>query len=161
MTIMEAEMNTRALQIAAVLSVAIYLVPLGAHLFEMPAKMQLTPAEYMTVQRIYAGWAWFAILIMAALVLALWHTFLVRGSGAPFVYSLLSFLALAATQALFWMFTYPMNVASRNWTVMPEPFEAARMSWEYSHAANALLTFMALVFLLLGIVRGPGRPREP
>jgi hypothetical protein len=60
-----------------------------------------------------------------------------------------AFLALAATQGVFWVFTYPVNVASQFWTVSPEPFEAARRQWEHSHAASAVLTFVALVALVL------------
>jgi len=52
------------------------------------------------------------------------------------------------------MFTYPMNVASRNWTVMPENFAAARRQWEYSHAVNAVLTLVALVTITLSMLAG-------
>src|SRR5262249_23537988 len=58
--------------------------------------------------------------------------------------SLAAFLCLAATQGIFWMFTYPMNVASNNWTVTPADFEVARRQWEYSHAVNAVLRKIAL-----------------
>lgn len=150
-------MNLKALQTAAILSIAVYLVPLGAHLFELPAKMRLTPAEYMTVQRIYAGWALFAIVIAIALALTLWHTLRVRGTGLAFTLSLLSFLALAATQALFWTYTQPMNAASNNWTTEPPEFEMARMSWEYSHAASAVLTFLALAAIVVSALTSRDR----
>jgi len=58
-------------------------------------------------------------------------------------------LGLVGTQVVFWRFTYPINVASEFWTVMPEPFEAARRQWEYSHAASALLTLGALIMITL------------
>jgi hypothetical protein len=32
----------------------------GAHFFELANKMSLSPDEYMTVQKIYAGWSLFA-----------------------------------------------------------------------------------------------------
>jgi len=38
-----------------------------------------------------------------------------------------------------------MNVATNNWTITPQDFEAVRRQWEYSHAVNAVLTFVALV----------------
>ena len=53
------------------------------------------------------------------------------------------------TQVVFWVFAYPMNVASRNSTIVPEPFEAARRQWEYSHAASAVLTFALLLAIVL------------
>jgi len=45
-----------------------------------------------------------------------------------------------------------MNVASDNWTVAPEDFEAARRQWEYSHAVNAVLTFMALIAITISVI---------
>ena len=66
----------------AVISVALCLVPAGAHLFELARKMSLSPAEYMTVQKIYAGWSFFGIAIVSALFLTLTHTFMVRGDRA-------------------------------------------------------------------------------
>ncbi len=54
------------------------------------------------------------------------HTFTVRVHRTAFVLSLTAFLCLAATQVIFWMFTYPMNVESNNWTVTPEDCEARR-----------------------------------
>jgi hypothetical protein len=141
----EANMLLKSLGLLAVVSVAICLVPAGAHFFELANKMAMLPAEYMTVQKIYAGWSFFGIAVVAALLLTLLHTFAVRRDRTAFLLSLVAFLCLAATQAIFWMFTYPMNVASNNWTVIPTDFEAARRQWEYSHAVNAALTFAALL----------------
>src|SRR5262245_60846070 len=142
-------MKLRLLQLIAIVSTALYLVPTGAHLFELASKMALPQPEYMAVQKIYAGWSLFGIVVGIALLATLLHTVLVRADLKALVLSLGAFLGLVATQALFWMFTYPMNVASRNWTVVPDPFEAARRQWEYSHAASAVLTFAALVALIL------------
>ena len=66
--------------------------------------------------------------------------------------SLGAFLGLAVTRAIFWIFTYPMNMASQFWTVLPEPFEAARRQWEYSHAASAVLTFASLIAITLSVL---------
>jgi hypothetical protein len=142
----------RSLGVLTILSVALCLVPAGAHFFELAGKMSLSPAEYMTVQKIYVGWSFFGIAIVAALLLTLTHTFMVRGIITSFRLSLTAFLCLAATQLIFWTFTYPMNVASANWTVTPENFEAARRQWEYSHAVNAMVTFVALVIVGISVV---------
>jgi hypothetical protein len=40
-------------------------------------------------------------------------------------------------------------VATNNWTITPQDFEAARRQWEYSHAVNAVLTFVALLTITL------------
>jgi hypothetical protein len=47
---------------------------------------------------------------------------MVRNDRPVFKLSLSATLCLAATQVIFWMFTYPINVASNNWTVAPEAF---------------------------------------
>src|SRR5262249_37293003 len=60
-----------------------------------------------------------------------------------------AFVTLVATQGLFWAFTYPVNAATGFWTVPPDSFEVARWQWEYSHAASAVLTFAALVAIVL------------
>ena len=145
-------MFLKCLGLFAVVSIAIYLVPGGAHFFELANKMAMSQSEYMTVQKIYAGWSSFGVTIVAALLLTLLHTFMVRRDRTAFLLSLVAFLCLAATQGIFWTFTYPMNVASNHWTVTPADFEAARRQWEYSHAVNAVLTFVALVTITASVV---------
>ena len=44
----------------------------------------------------------------------------------------------------FFVWTYPANVATANWTEVPAGWEALRTQWEYSHAATAVLIFLAL-----------------
>jgi hypothetical protein len=145
-------MLLKFLSLIAVVSVAICLVPVGAHFFELANKMSMSQPEYMAVQKIYAGWSFFGIAVVAALLLTLTHTFMMRGDRAAFFLSLVAFLCLAATQGVFWVFTYPVNVASNNWTVTPADFEAARRQWEYSHAISAVLTFVALVAITASVV---------
>src|SRR5262249_40348686 len=136
----------------AVVSVAMCLVPAGAHFFELANKISMSQPDYMIVQKIYAGWSFFGIAVIAALLLTLIHTFMVRSDRTAFFLSLTAFLCLAATQGIFWTFTCPMNVASNNWTVTPADFEAARRQWEYSHAVNAALTFVALVAITASVI---------
>jgi hypothetical protein len=117
-------MSKKLVQLLAIVAIALYLVPMGAHLFELPHKLALSPAEYMTVQQIYTGWELFGIVIATALLATLANTLLVRSDRRAFAWSLAAFLALATTQGVFWAFTYPVNVATRFWTVSPEMFEA-------------------------------------
>lgn len=140
--------RTNALWILAAVSVAIYLVPEGAHFFEMFSKMRLAPNDYMTVQRIYNGWALFGVVILLALActlglaVAMW-----RDRRARWL-ALAAFAALLGTQAIFWTFIFPMNVLTRNWTEMPGDFEGVRHQWEHAHAVSAALTLFALVLVL-------------
>lgn len=144
-----------AVRFLAALFCGLALVPSGAHLAELTNKMALPPQDYMTVQAIYAGWALFGIVVFGALALTLLHTVLLRHQEPAFWWSLLSFLCIAGTQVVFWIYTYPMNVLTANWTQMPPDLEAARVQWEYSHAASAVLNFIALVAVLLALVLTP------
>jgi hypothetical protein len=136
-------------QLLTIILVAIVLVPVGSHLASLISKMRLSPEQYMTAQRAYDSWSLFGIPIIAALVLTLWHSYLVRGNGAALLLSLISFLCLAATQVIFWVYTLPMNAVTQGWTVMPDQFETVRRQWEYSHAVSAVLAFAALITITL------------
>jgi hypothetical protein len=103
----------------------------------------------MTVQRIYAGWSLFGIAIIAALLLIALHTAMLRSNRTAFWSSLTALVCIAVTRVIFWTLTYPMNVASNNWMVTPQGFEAARRQWQCSHAVKAVLTFAALVAIIV------------
>jgi len=149
-------MRMKVTQFIAIIATAVYLVPAGAHLFELPNKVALTPTEYLTVQKIYAGWSLFGIVIGMALLATLAHALLARTDRTSFALSFGALVALAATQGVFWAFTYPVNAATGFWTVPPNSFEMTRWQWEYSHAAGALLTFVALVAIVLAaLVHNP------
>jgi hypothetical protein len=137
-------MYTRLIHLIAILCTAFYLVPTGAHLAELPHKLAMSPPDYMTVQRIYAGWQLFGIVIALALAATLAQALTVRSDRRAFHFALGGFLCLALALADFFAFTYPVNVATHFWTVLPESFEVARRQWEYSHAAAAVLTGVAL-----------------
>jgi hypothetical protein len=139
----------KSMRLLAVISVALCLIPAGTHFFELVNKMSLSTAEYMTTQKIYAGWSFFGVVIIAAIAFTLTHTLMVRAERTAFLLSLTALLLLGATQVIFWTFTYPMNVATNNWTITPQDFEAVRRQWEYSHAVNAMLTFVAFVTITL------------
>lgn len=136
----------RGLKLAAVLLTALALVPSAAHLFALPNKIGLPEQQYLVVQGIYRGWALFGIVLISAVLvnlglgLALWR----RGHRAwP---AIVAGLHVALTLAIFFRWTYPANQATANWTGMPANWRQLRAAWEYSHAANAVLTFSALCF---------------
>ena len=88
-----------------------------------------------------------------ALILTGAHALLRWRSDQPYAASLAAFLCLAAAHAIFWIFTFPANQASANWTVVPPEFERMRAQWEWSHAAGALHDLTALVALLASVLR--------
>jgi hypothetical protein len=128
------------------------LVPVGAHLFELPNKLALPPQDYMTVQRIYRGWTYFGTLIFPALLLLFVQTLMLRRNAAAAIWSFLAFLLIAGTQAIFWLYTFPMNRLTSEWTETPDQFEAARLQWELSHAVNAVLTLVGFAALMISIL---------
>jgi hypothetical protein len=134
------------LKLAALALTAIAFLPSGAHMFELPAKMALNREEYFLVQGIYSGWAWFVIPIAGAIV-ANARLFVLerrRDSRAAFC-ALGSAALIALSLVVFFIFVFPGNQATANWTRMPSNWEELRLAWEYGHAANALLMFTALL----------------
>ena len=142
-------MALRLVQFLALVLIALCLVPAGAHLFELPNKFGLPQDQYFVVQTIYRGWSLFGFVLFGALGASLLLTILLRGGGAAFWLALGAFVLIAATLAIFFVWTYPANQATENWTTAPANWAALRRQWEYAHAANAVLTFVALCCLAL------------
>jgi hypothetical protein len=137
-------MALRAAQFLAIVLTALALVPAGAHLAELPNKIGLDQEAYFIVQSIYRGWALFGIGLFGALGANLALAILLRRQRALFRLAFLAFLLVAATLAIFFIWTYPANQATSNWTVVPPDWQELRTTWEYAHATNAVLTFLAL-----------------
>jgi hypothetical protein len=71
-----------------------------------------------------------------------------RSSAWTLGWLVLALAGLIGAQVTFWLYTYPANVATSKWTVMPENWQDLRARWEYSHAPGAifqLVSFGALV----------------
>jgi Domain of unknown function (DUF1772) len=140
-------MTLKVLQFLALVLTALALVPAGAHLFELPNKIGLAQDQYFIVQSIYRGWALFGIVLFGALAATLALTIALRHHQSAYWFALAGFLCIAATLMIFFIWTYPANVATNNWTTVPANWEALRTRWEYAHAVNAVLTFIALCLL--------------
>jgi hypothetical protein len=100
---------------------------------------------YFVVQQIYRGWAWIGIVIVAALFANVASALLASHYRRPFWLSLAAGILIAATLLVFFTWTYPANQATGNWTSVPKGWEQLRIQWEYSHAVNAAITFVALL----------------
>ncbi|HVW62103.1 MAG TPA: hypothetical protein VHC48_18765 [Puia sp.] len=147
---------SKGLSFAALLFSALVLVPGMAHLLEMPHKMQLTQESYGTVQYIYGGWAILGVFQIAAIVFSLLLYF--RGGRPPL--ALVAAALLACTLGIFFIWTYPVNRVTQNWSLVPENWETLRIRWEYSHAAGALLELIAYILLLFAVLWRP-QVRQP
>jgi Domain of unknown function (DUF1772) len=134
----------RVLPSVAVVLTALSLVPSGAHFFELANKIGLPQEQYFVVQAIYRGWALFGIVILPAIAANLAVALMLSRRGNRFGPALAAGLLLAGTMAVFFAWIYPANQATGNWTVLAGDWEQLRAQWEFSHAGNAVLTFIAL-----------------
>jgi hypothetical protein len=135
----------------AVLFCSFALMPSGAHALELASKMHMSERDYMTVQNLYRGWALAGSVVILALVFTVWFAMMTH-SRAAFWLASAAFVCLLATQAVFWLFTYPINTLTKNWSEVPNNFERARRQWEFSHAASALLNLAALTLIIVAVI---------
>ncbi len=131
---------------------ALALGPALAHLFALPNKIGLPEAQYFIAQGVYRGWALLGIVVIGALLSTLALAIVLRAERGPMLWALVAFLCIAATQVIFWTWTYPANAATSNWTMVPPNWEALRTQWEYSHAASACFNVVAIVALTLSVL---------
>ena len=142
----------------SLLFAALALGPALAHLLELPNKMGLSRADYLTVQQIYRGWALLGVVVFGALLSTLLHALAARGRRREFRAALTAFLCILGTQVVFWVFTFPANQQTSDWTVLPDNWVALRNQWEFSHAVSALLNLGAVVALIYAVTRRRSRP---
>ena len=142
----------KIVQFLAVILTALSLVPGGAHLFVLLNKISLAAEQYYIVQGTYRGWNLFAFVLIPAILLNLVLAVMQRRQAVPFRSALLAFLCLAATLAVFFIWTEPANRATDYWTTIPANWAALRDQWEYSHAVNAVITFVALCAVTLSVL---------
>ena len=138
-------MLTKASQFLAVILTALALLPGGAHLMALSAKIAMPEQPYFVVQQIYRGWAWAGAVIFLAIFANVLAALLTRHSRRKWQLFGAAGLLIAITLAVFFAWTYPANQATGNWTSAPENWEQLRTEWEYSHSANAVITFLALL----------------
>ena len=138
-------MATKASQFLAVILTALALLPGGAHLMALPAKIEMPEDPYFVVQQIYRGWTLAGAVIFLAIFANVLAALLTRDSPRKWRLFGAAAALIAATQAIFFAWTYPANQATGNWTSAPENWERLRTEWEYSHAVNAMITFVALL----------------
>ncbi len=154
-------MLTKASQFLAVILTALALLPGGAHVMALPAKIAMPEEPYFVVQQIYRGWAWAGAVIFLAIFANILAALLTRANRRKWPLFAAAGLLIAATLAVFFTWTYPANQATGNWTSVPENWEQLRIEWEYSHAVNAAISFLALLCSVgAAVSTGPRRASE-
>lgn len=145
-------MALKTAQFFALVLTAAALIPGGAHLLALPNKIALPAEQYFVAQGAYRGWALLGIVLLGALIAQFSLAVLVFHQRRPFALAALAFVCLGVSLLIFFVWTYPANVATNNWTQIPADWETFRRHWEYSHAVNALLVFAAFCFVVLSVL---------
>jgi amino acid permease len=123
-----------------------------AHLFELPNKINISAADYLTVQRNYDNWWIVGLSVPLAFISVLGLAISLRGTGTPFTFALIAVALLVGEMVAFWGFTAPVNRATENWTMLPSNWEELRDQWEYSHAVRAILYVVAMGMLVMSVL---------
>jgi hypothetical protein len=142
----------RTVQFFAIIVGALALIPSGAHLAALLNKIDLPQADYFTVQAIYHRWAFLGLLWPVAIIMNVSLAILVRSQRGSFRVASLAALCFGVMLAIFFVWTQPANQATQNWTMAPGNWETLRYQWEYSHAVNAMIVFIAFCFTTLSVL---------
>jgi hypothetical protein len=138
----------------AVVLTALALAPGAANLLELPLKLRLPQERYYAVHAVYRGWDLFAIVLVAALAANLARAIKTAGEGPAFHFAVAATALIGAALAIFLAVTLPADFASDNWKSVTPDWQRLRARWEYSHAVNAVLLFLALCAATLSILSG-------
>ena len=109
--------------------------------------------QYFVVQQVYRGWALFGVVLFSNLAVVLALTIALRHERAAFWLALGAWGCLVGSLLIFFVWTHPQNAATENWTVVPAGWTGMRLRWEYSHAANAVVTFIGFCALVLSTLQ--------
>ncbi|KAB0268258.1 DUF1772 domain-containing protein [Microvirga brassicacearum] len=133
----------------ALLATALALGAALAHVLELPNKIGLPRDEYFIVQQVYRGWDRLAFLLLVELAAMIALAVMSRRRPRVFWPVVGAIFCLLSAQLLFWLFTFPANVATENWTRMPNDWGRLRTQWEYSHLAGAIFQVLAMAALIV------------
>jgi amino acid transporter len=137
----------------SLLFTALALAPALAHLFVLPNKIHLSRNDYLIVQQIYRRWEWLGVFLVLALIANLLLTIATRHQANIFIFNILACICIAVSLVVFFSFTFPANEQTYNWTMLPDNWQKLRRQWEYSHAVNAGIYFIAFMSLIISVLK--------
>ena len=149
-------MLVRNWRLLTIMLTALSLGPVLGHILELPAKMKYEGGLWLTVsQTLYAtfgtvGAAFEVGAVIATVVLAI----IVRQRRPAFGWTIFAAVCVIASHAAFWVWLAPVNatIAALTIDTLPSNWEGLRNQWEYTHAARAVLQFIALGALVVSIL---------
>ena len=136
----------------AVIMTGLALVAPASHLFVLPNKIGMPVDQYFVAQSIYQGW-WMVGLLLPAAALANAVLATMTGESSARAFAIAAAALIVANLVIFAIWTQPANAATQNWTLRPENWDELRVSWEYSHAINAGVTFLAFCSATIAALR--------
>jgi hypothetical protein len=149
--------------------VALTLGMTFCHVMEIPGKLRLDGAAWLTVQQnLYVAFGVVGAAIELLSILLTWVVAVqVRHRGPAFPWTVAAGLCITAGLAAWFALVAPVNAALSGWTpaTLPPDWSSFRDRWEIGHAVYAALFglgFSALVIALLAETPGNSvRPRPP
>jgi hypothetical protein len=119
-----------------------------AHVFSLPNKIHLSRTDYLLAQQVYKGWSLLGIAVFIGMITTIWQAILWRKQKRVLIPSLIALGCIILSQAIFWLYTYPANQQTSNWSYLPEDWIQMRNKWEYSHLFAAIGYTAAVIFLI-------------
>ena len=113
--------------------------------------------DYFIAQEIYRGWNLFAIVLIGNLLANLALAVAMRAKDKALWFVVANLLCIVGSLAIFFVFTFPTNQATNQWTEVTANWKQLRWQWEMSHAANELVTFVGFCSLIIGVLLAQDR----
>jgi hypothetical protein len=145
-------MSRKFTQFLALLAAALAVIPSSAHLAAMPNKIGMSQSDYFVAQSIYFGWSVLGVLWLAAILASAALAVVSRKQVWPLSAAVAAAALFGLMFVVFFIWTAPANQATENWTSVPPTWDALRQQWEYSHALNALIGFVAFCLICLSVL---------
>ena len=140
-------------RLMAIIVTGLTLIAPAAHLFELPGKIHMSGDDYFVVQRVYLGWWVVGLLLPLAFIANSALAVVVRHDLSAFGLAVAAAALIVVNLVIFTVWTQPVNTVTENWAVRPENWQALRRQWEYSHAVNAGVTFLAFCAAAIAALR--------
>jgi hypothetical protein len=154
-------MTLKIIRYLSLLLVALTLGMTFAHVMEIPGKLRLDGATWLTVQHnLYVAFGIVGAAIEVLAILLTWTLLLMVRQRRPAVWwTLAAAVCVTAGLADWFLLVAPMNAALSVWTpaTLPADWTRYRDQWETGHAIHAglfALGFSALVIALLAETAG-------
>ncbi len=152
-------MRRNGFALATLAPVVLVFSMLLAHVLEIPGKMRLDGADWLTVQQhLYIAFAPAGAVGEIASILLAWALFFRLRQTAGRGQALAAALCVSAALALWFILVAPMNARLNGWTAasLPADWTATRNRWEAGHAL-AFLLYAAALLLLVRLAAGRDR----